>query len=137
MKKVMAFGVFDGLHPGHLAYLKQARELGDELIVVVSRDSVSERIKGKKPVIAEEDRVELIGSLSTVDEAILGLEIRSEREYINIVSEHKPEVIALGYDQDVDEQLLKTSLAKAGLKTIIKRVKGYRPQEYKSSKLFT
>ncbi|KKU81731.1 MAG: FAD synthase, partial [Parcubacteria group bacterium GW2011_GWA2_47_8] len=108
----MAFGVFDGLHTGHISYLKQAKKEGDYLIVVVARDSVVKRFKTRHPIIKEVDRLELIGALNFVDEAVLGLDIRSEREYINIISEYQPQIIMLGYDQLVNETLLQQAIEK-------------------------
>ena len=72
MKKVMAQGTFDVLHPGHVHYLKKSRELGDELVVVVARDS---RVSEKKDTYFNEDeRREMLESLEVVDRAILGVE---------------------------------------------------------------
>ena len=62
MKKVMAFGTFDGLHPGHLNFLKQARRLGDSLVVVVARDANVRKIKGRFPRLGEGERLRKVAS---------------------------------------------------------------------------
>ena len=72
MKKVMAFGAFDILHKGHEHYLKEAKNYGDYLIVLVARDQNIAKIKGKKAVHNELFRLEQIVKLDFVDEAVLG-----------------------------------------------------------------
>jgi len=77
--RVLATGTFDILHPGHLLYLEEARALGDELYVIVAREK---NIKHKpKPIISENQRLKMISSLKAVDEAILGSEGTSSRDY--------------------------------------------------------
>jgi len=88
----MAFGTFDLLHPGHLHYLKKARALGSKLIVVVARDENVFRLKGKKPLNAEVERLKAVQQLEMVDEAVLG--DREMRNW-NIIKRFHPTVIAL------------------------------------------
>lgn len=65
---VFTNGVFDILHRGHVRYLNQARALGDALIVAVNSDSSVRRLKGKKrPILAENERAELVDALRSVD----------------------------------------------------------------------
>ena len=76
-KRVLCFGTFDILHYGHVKYLQEAKKLGgenSELIVVISRDSSVESMKGKKPIFSEEHRRALVASIKSVDKAILGTE---------------------------------------------------------------
>ncbi|MFB6292596.1 MAG: adenylyltransferase/cytidyltransferase family protein [Candidatus Nanohaloarchaea archaeon] len=101
MTTVMAQGVFDILHPGHLHYLRESAALGDELIVVIARDS---RVSGRKDLyFDEEERRELVGSLEMVDRAVLG----SEGDIYETVESIDPEVITLGYDQGHDRDQVK------------------------------
>lgn len=101
MKTVMAQGTFDILHPGHLHYFRQSAELGDELVVVIARDS---RVSEKKDIYFEEDeRKEMVGALEVVDKAVLG----SEGDIYSTVKEIDPNVITLGYDQEHDEEGVK------------------------------
>jgi FAD synthetase len=90
----MATGVFDLLHPGHLYFLREARKLGDELWVVVARDSTARRFK-HEPIMSEGSRVALVESLKPVDRAVLG----HEGNIYEILDEIRPDVIALGFDQ--------------------------------------
>ena len=131
MKTVLAFGTFDLLHPGHLSYLTQAKKLGEKLIVVVATDSNVEKGKGKKPINSEEHRRELVEALSIVDEAIVG----SENNYFECIEQIKPSIIALGYDQPANEKEIETKLKEKGIQTKIIKLKAYKPEVYKSSKI--
>ena len=131
MKRVLIFGTFDILHPGHLHFLQAAKKLGDHLIVSLARDKFVKRIKGRKANNSELDRKRLIEALKIVDKAVLG----SKGDYIKHIISQNPHVIALGYDQRAFTQNLKQKLADAGLKSVkIVRLKPYKPQYYKSSK---
>ena len=105
---VLASGTFDLLHLGHVRFLEEAKKLGGknaELIVLVARDSTVKTRKGKKPVMPEDQRRRLVESLKVVDEAILGWENFSIDKVIEKI---KPNVIAVGHDQDgVETELRK------------------------------
>lgn len=108
MVRVMATGVFDLLHPGHIQYLSEAKRLGDELVVVVARDSTAERFK-HRPILPEAQRVEMVAALKPVDRAVLG----NEGSIYDILTEIRPDVIALGYDQVHNEtKILEESRAR-------------------------
>ncbi|MCH8004036.1 MAG: FAD synthase [Nanoarchaeota archaeon] len=132
MKKVMAFGSFDILHKGHESYLKEAKSLGDYLIVIVARDENIIRFKGKKPKHDENYRLEQIKKLNFVDEAVLG----HSGNIFEVLEEYKPDVICLGYDQKtVEVGKLKRELEKRNLKAEIVRAKPYKEDIFKSSKM--
>ena len=131
MAKVMCAGTFDTIHPGHLYFLSEAKKYGDKLIVVVARDKTSERIKGKKPMHTERERLEQIRTLEIVDEAVLG----RHGNIFEIVEEIKPNVICLGYDQKVLKQELEDELKKRNIKCDVVRIDSYMPNVYKSSKI--
>ena len=120
MTRVMASGVFDILHPGHLHYLNEARKLGDELYVVVATDNTVRRRK-HEPITPEEMRLELVGSLKPVDRALLG----KEGDIFQVVEEIRPDVIALGYDQHFDEEDLAEQLRERGLGARVVRISEY------------
>jgi FAD synthetase len=130
MAKVMCMGTFDILHPGHLDYFRQAKQLGDYLIVVVARDSNAIK-EGKKLRFGEKERHAAVAVQPIVDKAVLG----NEDDRLKIVEQEKPDVICLGYDQKVDEEKLKEALAKRGLTPKIARAKAFFPEKYKSSLL--
>ena len=96
---VLASGVFDLLHLGHVRFLEEAKKAGGKdakLIVIIARDTTVEKTKGRKPIMSEDQRRALVESLKVVDEAVLGYESLDIGEVIEKI---KPDVIALGYDQ--------------------------------------
>jgi len=110
MVRVMATGVFDLLHPGHIHYLTEAKKLGDELVVVVARASTAERFK-HRPIVSEAQRVEMVAALKPVDRAILG----NEGDIYEILADVRPDVIALGFDQSHDEARIADECRRRGL----------------------
>lgn len=132
MKKVMASGTFDILHPGHGIYLEEAKKLGgddSELIVVVARDSTVEKNK-RIPIIGENQRLDLIKMLKPVDKAVLGNE---NEDIFKIVEEIDPDIIAIGPDQTHDVNKIQEEIKKRGLKAKVERVKNYHHRELDSS----
>jgi FAD synthetase len=113
----MASGVFDLIHLGHIHYLEEAKKLGDELVVVVARDSTVRREK-HEPITPEEFRRDLVESLKPVDKAVLG----GEGDMFKIVEDLKPDIIALGYDQYHDAERIEGELKKRGLGTKVVRL---------------
>ena len=114
-KIVLASGVFDLLHLGHVRYLEEAKKAGGEsaeLIVIVARDSNVERSKGRKPIMPEGQRRALVESLEVVDQAVLGFE---EFDMGDVIERIKPDVIALGYDQNNMEARVRDYVTKHGL----------------------
>ena len=98
-KVVLASGVFDLLHLGHVKFLEEAKKAGGkdaELIVIIARDNTVEENKGRKPVMSENQRRALVESLKVVNEAVLGFE---KIDLGDVIEHVKPDVIALGYDQ--------------------------------------
>ena len=127
----MCAGTFDILHKGHLFYLKESKKQGDNLVVIIARDLNVEKIKDKKPINNEQDRLETIKALEFIDKAILG----NKGNIFNIIEEIKPDIICLGYDQKIDEKDLKEELKNRKLNTKIIRIKSFKPEIYKSSKM--
>ena len=132
MKKVVVFGTFDIFHKGHGNFLEQAKKYGDFLRVVVARDKTVSKVKGYVPKYSEHERMNVVRKSALADEVILG---RLEDKY-EVVREYKPDIICLGYDQKFFIDDLRKELDKSGLqKTKIIRLKSYKPEIYKSSKL--
>ena len=117
MTRVMASGVFDILHPGHLRYLQEARDLGDELVVVVATD-VTVRRRKHEPITPERMRLEIVSSLKMVDMAVLG----SDGDMFGVVERIRPDIIALGYDQDFDERRIEQALGQRGMQVRVVRL---------------
>ncbi len=137
-KTVLAFGSFDVLHPGHIHYLAAARGLGDRLVVVVSRDESIRLIKHREPLFDQGARARIIGSLKMVDMAVVGERLRSPADRYNIFKKYRPDVIALGYDQDVDIRELKTWLKENRIDAKVVRLRARLSDDvYKSSKFIS
>ena len=127
----MCTGTFDIIHKGHLYYLSQAKKYGDKLIVVVARDKTSHKFKGRKPINNERKRLQAVSKLKIVDKAVLG----RHGNIFNIIEEIKPDVICLGYDQKVKIHDLRKELIKRSIRAKVVRIKAYKPEIYKSSRI--
>ncbi len=120
--KVMAVGVFDLLHAGHLHYLEQAKSLGDHLTVVVAHDDTV-RIRKHEPVTNHDLRRRMVEGLKPVDEAIIGNS--PDVSIFEILPLVNPDIIALGYDQEHAEDSIKQKLIELGYQNIkVTRVEG-------------
>jgi len=117
MVRVVATGVFDLIHLGHVHFLEKAKDLGDELVVIVARDSTAKKMK-HQPITSEGMRVELVQALKPVDRAVLGY----EDDIFRIITEIRPDIIALGYDQKFDEEELRKELKKRGMQVKVVRL---------------
>jgi FAD synthetase len=134
MTRIMVFGTFDMIHPGHEDLFYQARALAPDpyLIVSIARDSAVLRHKGKVPRKNEEERRAMLETHADIDKVVLG----NESGYIAHIREEKPDIIALGYDQRgeyVDH--LEADLKKAGLTVRIVRLEPFQEHAFKTSKL--
>ncbi len=129
MVRIMATGVFDILHPGHLHFLRESKKLGDELVVIVARDSVAEKMK-RKPFIPENIRLSMVSALKPVDMAILGLE-GNIYDILNLV---KPDIVALGYDQEFDENKIIEEAKKRGITLKVVRISKYSDSEFNGTR---
>ena len=122
MARVMAVGVFDLLHAGHLHYLEQAKSLGDELVVVVAHDDTV-RTQKHEPVTSQDLRCRMVRGLKPVDDAIVGNPPGTPIfEILKIVN---PDIIALGYDQKHSMESVRNGLDSHGYSDVnLKRVEG-------------
>lgn len=122
MIRVMAVGVFDLLHAGHLHYLEQAKSLGDYLTVVVAHDDTVRKRK-HEPVTGQDLRRRMVEGLKPVDEAVVGNS--PDVPIFDILPIVNPDLIALGYDQEHAEEKIRSYLANNGFGNIkVTRVEG-------------
>lgn len=128
---VLCFGTFDRLHPGHEDYFRQAKELGDRVVVIVARDETVQEVKGHPPLQPENIRLEAVAQHPLVSEARLGL----PGDKYRIIEEIRPDSILLGYDQQAFTDSLEEALRARGLSCTVKRANSYKPEIYKSSLL--
>ena len=131
MTRVLVFGAFDLIHPGHYYLFKEARKFGDELFVVVARDSTIKKVKGHKPKFNQDERLKRVQEVGFVDKAVLG----NEGDKFKVIEDVNPNVIVLGYDQDSFTSDLEEELEERKLKVKIVRLDGYKIEKYKSSLL--
>jgi len=132
-KIVVASGVFDLVHYGHVRFLEEAKKAGGAnsyLIVIVARDKTVEKLKGRKPVIPEDQRRALVESLKPVDEAILGFEDLSFKDTVNSI---KPDIIAVGHDQAGIEESVRKTIAEIGANIRVVRIGRFGPSDLDSS----
>lgn len=94
-RTVITFGTFDILHVGHLRVIDRARALGDRLVVGVSSDALNLRKKGREPVFSQDERLQIIGALRSVDGVFLEESLEAKREYITA---HGAQVLVMGDD---------------------------------------
>jgi len=121
-KVVLASGVFDLLHLGHVKFLEEAKKAGGpnaELVVIVATDRTVEKTKGKRPIMAEDERRALVESLKVVNRAMLGYESLDIGE---VIAKVKPDVIALGYDQEAMAREVQYFLGKSKLDIKLVRI---------------
>lgn len=93
--KVLAGGCFNALHPGHVYFLKEAKKLGDILVVVLTNDA-----NNKKPyAVPSEKRKASLQNIGIVDKIVVGM----AEDFSAVVKNERPDIIALGYDQQLME----------------------------------
>jgi FAD synthetase len=127
--KVLAGGVFNIVHLGHVFFLKKAKELGDYLVVVIANDKTARRTK-KYELASQETRKANVERLGIADKIVIG----DERDFMKVVREERPDIIALGHDQKADERKLAALLAEEGIACKITRIRE-KLGEYKTSKI--
>jgi len=130
---VLASGVFDLLHIGHVRYLEESKKTGGKnakLVVIVATDSTVEKRKGEKPVLPEDQRLELVKSLKVVDEAVLGYEGFDINKAIEKV---KPDIITVGHDQERVKKETEKAIAERGLNIRVVRIGRFGKEELNSS----
>ena len=122
-KIVLAGGVFDIIHPGHIHTLNAAKALGGVLVVAIATDKTAKKMKKRSPLHNQELRRELVTSLSMVDKAIVG----HEDDIFQTVKEVKPDIIVLGYDQVHQEKFISDGCKRINLDVEIVRLESPEP----------
>jgi len=130
IRVVLAGGVFDIIHPGHIHTLRAAKALGNVLVVVIATDKTAQKMKNRIPLHNMELRKDLVRSLSMVDFAVVGY----EGDIFKSVELIKPNIIALGYDQVHQEKFIIDGCKKIGIGVSIARLQSPIP-DIKSSKI--
>jgi FAD synthetase len=119
--RVVAQGTFDLLHPGHVHYLEEAAALGEVHVIIARRSNVTHK---QKPVLADQQRRDMVAALEVVDEARLG-----HREDIFVpIEEIRPDVILLGHDQHHDVAAIEAALDDRDIDCEVRRASGREPE---------
>ncbi len=121
--KVLVFGTFDRLHPGHRFVFDEAAKRGD-LCIVVARDSSVMRIKQKQSVQSEDQRKAAIEQVRPDATVLLG----DHEDFLAPVRSVQPDLILLGYDQRMPP-----GVCEADLPCPVERLPAFAPEKYKSS----
>ena len=122
MTRVMAVGIFDLLHAGHLHYVEQAKSLGEELVVVIAHDETGRKQK-HEPVTGQDLRRRMVEGLKPVDQAIIGNP--PGVPIFEILKQIDPDLIALGYDQKHSIDAIRKGLDQHGFEHVeVTRVEG-------------
>ena len=123
-KIVLAGGVFDIIHPGHIHTLNAAKALGDVLVVAIATDKTAQKMKKRPPLHNQELRRELVSYLSMVDRAVIG----HEDDIFETVKGIKPNIIVLGYDQVHQEKFIDDGCKRINLNVEIVRLQSPVPE---------
>ena len=130
-KKVAIFGVFDGVHDGHLSFIAYAKKEGNHLVAIVARDNVVRELKGKEPRYSEEDRVNKLLKINDIDIVLLG---DPKIGTYNILKEVKPDVVFLGYDQEALYKNLREAIRTSNFPQVeLIRGVAHKPEIFHSS----
>ncbi len=124
LKVVLAGGVFDIIHPGHIHTLNAAKDLGDVLVVAIATDKTAEKMKKRLPLHSQEQRKMLVDALSVVDLSIVG----HEGDIFKTVDIIRPQIIALGYDQIHQEKFITEGCRKINLDVTVARLQSPIPE---------
>jgi len=121
-KIVFTNGCFDILHVGHTRYLKEAKKLGDVLILALNSDESVRALKGpKRPIVPQDERADLLASLESVDFVTIFHELTP----IELINYLKPDVLVKGGDWDADKIVGRESVTKwNGTVEVIPEIKG-------------
>ncbi len=123
LKIVLAGGVFDIIHPGHIHTLNEAKKLGDILVVVIATDSTAVRMKKRRPLHNQDQRRLLVDALGIVDAAVVG----DDSDIFKTVDLIRPQIIALGYDQAHQERSIIDGCKKINLGVTVARLQSPIP----------
>lgn len=124
LQVVLAGGVFDIIHPGHIHTLNAAKALGDVLVVVIATDKTAVKMKKRIPLHNQQLRKDLVDSLAIVDLALVG----NEQDIFKTVDFVKPQIIALGYDQIHQEKFITDGCRRIGLDVKVARLQSPVPE---------
>ena len=96
---VLVGGCFDILHLGHIKFLKNSKNLGDILFVLLENDESVKKLKGKdRPINNQRQRAQVLSALSTVGYVVLLPQMKTDRDYDKLITQIKPDFIGVTQD---------------------------------------
>lgn len=108
---VFTNGCFDLLHPGHVRYLQEARNLGDALIVALNSDRAVRELKGAtRPILKEDERAEVIAALGCVDYVVIFDDVSPQKTIATLL----PDILVKGGDWGVEQIIGAAEVTAAG-----------------------
>ena len=131
MTTVLTFGTFDIFHPGHEYYLREAKKHGDRLVTIIARDQTVTKLKWKQPKHNETQRKQTVEKSGIPDR----VELWKLQDYYSCITDHKADVVCLGYDQSHLANWLQKFLTQHQLEVKVTRLAPFQEHIYKSSKL--
>ncbi len=133
VNKVLVFGTFDGIHGGHIHFLNEAKKLagekGDLYISVASDESILTR-KQREPERKAAARIKDVKELNITKNVSLGDKVLGNWSAVKKI---KPDIIALGYDQQGLGEALKKVTTLTGVKFVTKYISAFKPEKFHSS----
>jgi len=132
MKKVMVFGVFDGVHEGHRHLFREAKQAGDYLITAVAPDEVAADLKGRLPELPLKERLVLVEQEEAVDLAATG---DFETGTWAVVKKYRPAAVVFGYDQAAAENDFRAALLEFDWPVEVKTATAFEAEKYHTSLL--
>ncbi|MBI2018191.1 adenylyltransferase/cytidyltransferase family protein [Candidatus Daviesbacteria bacterium] len=118
-KVVLTGGCFDVLHLGHVIFLQQAQKAGDTLVVLLESDEKIKKLKGvNRPVHNQKERAKILAALKVVDYVVLLPSMETEEEYDALITQLKPDIIAVTKGADDYHHKRASKLVGARLKYV-------------------
>ena len=121
---ILAGGCFDILHIGHITFLENAKKSGDILILLLESDLAIKKLKGKKrPINDQEDRAKILSAIEFVDFIIILPKPFKNEDYQDLVSEIKPDIIAVtAGDPNLENKKLQAKIIGGIVKVVLKKI---------------
>ncbi|MFA7286603.1 MAG: adenylyltransferase/cytidyltransferase family protein [Patescibacteria group bacterium] len=130
-KRVLVFGTFDVLHPGHVRFLTAAAKFGS-VMVALTPDTLVTTYKGRPPVNSYSVREGRLRDMAVVTDVVAA---DNTPNTYDIIEKLRPEVLVLGYDQTGLRATITKKLSETEISASIRMIEAYRSDVYRSSRL--